>query len=68
MQALGSRNRSARRIAGQLRWLSGSPLTPSTWPEAPTRLRARAYSLRRAVADVAADVVARRMRFDDNAD
>jgi hypothetical protein len=36
-------------------------------PEAWMRLRARAFSQRRAVADVAADVVARRMRFDDNA-
>jgi len=32
------------------------------------RMRARAFSHRRALADVAADVVARRMRFDDNAD
>ena len=30
------------------------------------RLRAYAFSHRRPVADVAADVVARRMRFDDN--
>ena len=39
-----------------------------TQAEALIRLRARAFSQRRAVADVAADVVARRMRFDDNAD
>jgi hypothetical protein len=36
--------------------------------EALIRLRGRAFSQQRAVADVAADVVARRMRFDDNAD
>jgi hypothetical protein len=34
--------------------------------EALIRLRAHAYSQRRAVADVAADVVARRMRFHEN--
>ena len=36
--------------------------------EALIRLRAHAFSQRRAVADVAADVVARRLRFDENAD
>jgi hypothetical protein len=32
------------------------------------RLRAHAFSQHRPLADVAADVVARRMRFDDNDD
>jgi hypothetical protein len=39
-----------------------------TQAEALIRMRAHAFSHRRALADVAADVVARRMRFDDNAD
>lgn len=39
-----------------------------TQGEALIRMRAHAFSHRRALADVAADVVARRMRFDDNAD
>jgi hypothetical protein len=39
-----------------------------TQAEALIRLRARAFSQRRTVADLAGDVVARRMRFDDNAD
>jgi hypothetical protein len=39
-----------------------------TQAEALIRLRGRAFSQHRAVADVAADVVARRMRFDDNVD
>jgi len=39
-----------------------------TQAEALIRLRGRAFSQHRAVADVAADVVARRMRFDDNGD
>ena len=36
--------------------------------EALVRLRAYSFSQRRAVADVAADVVARRMRFGENGD
>ena len=36
--------------------------------EALVRLRAHAFSERRAVAEVAADVVARRMRFQENSD
>jgi hypothetical protein len=39
-----------------------------TQAEALIRLRASAFSQRRTLAAVAADVVARRMRFDDNAD
>jgi len=39
-----------------------------TQAEALIRMRACAFSQRRGVADVAADIVARRMRFDDNAD
>jgi hypothetical protein len=36
--------------------------------EALIRMRAYAFSHRRALAQVAADVVARRLRFDNNAD
>ena len=39
-----------------------------TQAEALIRLRARAFSQHRPLADVAADVVARRLRFDDNDD